>query len=164
MEITIGIKAKYNDTEVSFDCTGCTDEDAVREMAYEELVDANEDLADDDGCECDTLEIEVENWGDLEDYEALQDIETYYEINDTSINYDLDVVEAAVNCDVELSDIDEAYQGEFKDDEDFVQNLLEDIGDIPSNLPSYIHIDWERTASDVMCDYCEYHGHYFRML
>ena len=65
---------------------------------------------------------------------------------------------------LKLSDIDEAYQGEFKDDEDFVQNLLEDIGDIPSNLPSYIHIDWERTASDVMCDYCEYNGHYFRML
>lgn len=36
---------------------------------------------------------------------------------------------------------------------DYVQELLEDCGDIPANLPHYIHIDWEATARDVRVDY-----------
>lgn len=37
----------------------------------------------------------------------------------------------------------------------YVQELLEDCGEIPANLPHYIHIDWERTARDVKVDYSE---------
>jgi antirestriction protein len=61
-----------------------------------------------------------------------------------------------------LDDMDEAYQGEYKNDEDFVQQLLEDCGDMPKDLPAYIHIDWESTARDIMMDYFEIDGHYFR--
>lgn len=64
----------------------------------------------------------------------------------------------------DLSNFDESYQGEFDSDEDFVQQLLEDTGDIPANLPNYIFIDWERTARDVMQDYSEYNGFYFRSI
>lgn len=78
--------------------------------------------------------------------------------------YDEDVIEAAFACDVQPSDIEEAYQGEHRSDADFVQQLIEDIGDIPKDLPGYIHIDWERTAHDVMMDYSESNGHYFRNL
>jgi hypothetical protein len=63
-----------------------------------------------------------------------------------------------------LSDMEEAYQGEYSSDADFVQQLCEDIGDIPKDMPSYIHIDWDRTARDVMMDYHEINGHYFRQL
>jgi hypothetical protein len=43
---------------------------------------------------------------------------------------------------------------------DYVQELLEDCGDIPKNLPHYIHIDWERTARDIRVDYSgvDFHG------
>ena len=43
---------------------------------------------------------------------------------------------------------------------DYVQELLEDCGDIPKNLPHYVHIDWERTARDIRTDYsgAEFHG------
>jgi hypothetical protein len=40
--------------------------------------------------------------------------------------------------------------------------LLEDTGDIPKDLPWYVHIDWGRTAETVMQDYVENRGHYFR--
>lgn len=30
--------------------------------------------------------------------------------------------------------------------------------------PVYIHIDWDRTARDIMMDYAEENGHYFRNL
>ena len=59
---------------------------------------------------------------------------------------------------------DEAYQGEHESDEDFVQNLIEDCGELPKDLPTYIHIDWELTARDIMMDYSEHNGHYFRNL
>lgn len=64
----------------------------------------------------------------------------------------------------ELEDVEEAYQGEYNSDEDFVEQLLEDIGVIPDDLPGYVHIDWEATAREVMYDYFESEGHYFRNL
>lgn len=38
---------------------------------------------------------------------------------------------------------------------DYAQEMLEDCGVIPSNLPQYIHIDWEATAREVLMDYSE---------
>jgi hypothetical protein len=35
----------------------------------------------------------------------------------------------------------------------YVQELLVDCGEIPKNLPFYVHIDWEATARDVGMDY-----------
>lgn len=61
-------------------------------------------------------------------------------------------------------DAQESYQGEYGSDEDFVMQLLDDIGALPDDLPSYIHIDWERTARDIMMDYMEDNGYYFRNL
>jgi len=43
-----------------------------------------------------------------------------------------------------------------------LENLCDDCGDIPKDLPNYIHIDWTSTASDIMMDYSEDNGHYFR--
>jgi len=37
--------------------------------------------------------------------------------------------------------------------EDYVQELLEDIGDIPRNIPGYLVIDWEATARNIAYDY-----------
>lgn len=64
----------------------------------------------------------------------------------------------------EADEAEEAYQGEHNSDEDFVEQLLEDTGTIPSDLPSYVYIDWERTARDVMMDYSSDNDFYFRNL
>ena len=37
----------------------------------------------------------------------------------------------------------------------YVQELLEDIGDLPKDLPHYIEIDWQRTAENIKVDYTE---------
>ena len=52
------------------------------------------------------------------------------------------------------------YCGEFANDIEFVEFLYEN--DIPFNLPSFIVIDWEATARNIMYDYFESNGHYFR--
>jgi len=79
-------------------------------------------------------------------------------------NYDIAVIDAALALDINIETIDESYAGEWGSDEDFVQHLLEECGNIPENLPPYVHIDWERTARDIMYDYCAEDGHYFRRI
>jgi antirestriction protein len=61
-----------------------------------------------------------------------------------------------------IDDAREAYSGQFNNDIDFTMELLESCGDIPRDMPSYIHIDWESTARDIMYDYSEANGYYFR--
>jgi len=52
------------------------------------------------------------------------------------------------------------YMGEYLDDETFAQYMLEE--DIPESLPNYIYIDWEATARNLMYNYFDSNGHYFR--
>ena len=36
---------------------------------------------------------------------------------------------------------------------DYCRELVSDIGDIPKEIPSYIEIDWDATAANIMADY-----------
>jgi len=78
--------------------------------------------------------------------------------------YGEEVIQAALACDVSPGDIEEAYAGQYDSDEDFTEELLESCGDIPKDLPCYVHIDWSATAHDIMMDYSEHSGYYFRSL
>ena len=78
-------------------------------------------------------------------------------------SYEIEVVEAALDCGVEPSDIDEAYQGEFKSDEDFARSIAEELGLINKNAKwPYTCIDWGFAAKELMYDYSESNRHYFR--
>lgn len=62
-----------------------------------------------------------------------------------------------------LSNFEEAYQGEFGDTDDFTQNMANELGAIEENPKwPYTCIDWERASNDLMYDYCDDNGHYFR--
>ena len=37
----------------------------------------------------------------------------------------------------------------------YARELLEDCGTIPKDLPHWVHIDWEATASEMLADYSE---------
>lgn len=84
-------------------------------------------------------------------------------------SYELEVWEAFTDCFGTYDDfeemqqkIEDSYIGEYDSDEDFTEELLRQTDSIPRNLPSYIYIDWERTARDIMMDYSASNGHYFR--
>ncbi|ANF51189.1 antirestriction protein [Chryseobacterium glaciei] len=89
-------------------------------------------------------------------------------INDSDL--DFDIIEAYVDCrgnyfqNIQglLDEVSESYSGEHNSDEDFVQEMLEQDGSIPENLPSYIYIDWTSTARHLMYDYSTSNGYYFR--
>ena len=36
---------------------------------------------------------------------------------------------------------------------EYAEDLCKDIGDLPKNIPSYIEIDWEKTAQNIQQDY-----------
>ena len=69
------------------------------------------------------------------------------------------------NCGVsDLSDVEDAYFGEFNSDEDFAWELLESTGDLPKDSLLANYFDLEKFARDIMFDYFESNGHYFRNL
>ena len=67
----------------------------------------------------------------------------------------------------EAEDAEEAYQGQHSSDKDFAQDMADSIGAYNSsetyNWPISC-IDWEHAASELMYDYFEIDGYYFRNL
>jgi hypothetical protein len=97
---------------------------------YEEMTDSFEDIRFE--------EEEIESWKqDFED--ELKEIE---EINSVEVE-----LGSEFEYGVTLVDVD--------DWEEYVEELLEDIGYIPKDFPSWIEIDWEATANNVKVDYIE---------
>lgn len=79
--------------------------------------------------------------------------------------HDLEVFMACIDCLGRMDFqslyeyVNNFYYGEFNSDEDFVQYLYEDD---TFNVPNWIVIDWSATARNIMFDYFESNGHYFR--
>lgn len=156
MEATI--IAKYKDQELNelVDLDGLTSLNEIREQFTFE----NEDGDDVDTDEIEITEIKSDTIpakycdpGEIEEY--LKAVEQHSE----------DIVNAAAALDIPPDDIDEAYQGEYGDDEAFAQEMAFSIGAIDKNAtwPNNC-IDWEYAAKELMYDYAEHDGHYFRNL
>lgn len=149
---SLGIEFETGDNIEDFILTFVNDEAGFNNTDdFEEVTDISE------------IEWKVTDWGDAEDYENLQDIDLLNEIAEADPSCDWDVISAAIDCDIQPEDIDEAYQGSYKDDEDFAEEMAESCGMIDKSLNwPYTCIDWERAARELMYDYTESEGHYFR--
>lgn len=64
-----------------------------------------------------------------------------------------------------VEDFEASYSGQFDSAEEFAQDMAENIGEVPnagsSQWPLYC-IDWEYAARELMMDYSESNGYYFR--
>jgi antirestriction protein len=97
-------------------------------------------------------------------FEVIEAIENYH--------YEEEVIEAYISylgsdsADIQeiLEKVSESYCGEFINDIEFTEQLLKETGCVPKDLPNYIHIDWGKTARDIMMDYSSHNNHYFRLL
>ena len=75
-----------------------------------------------------------------------------------------DVVEAFLeNFDIEsVSSCRDAYMGCYDSGAEFAQQIAEDCGDVPRNMPSWIEIDWTASWDNLDYDYVESNdGHIF---
>jgi antirestriction protein len=81
--------------------------------------------------------------------------------------YDPEVYQAYINIVGEdyatQEGAEEDYAGDHASDEEFAQNLADELGEINENA-NWPHscIDWEHAARELMYDYSEDNGHYFR--
>jgi antirestriction protein len=68
------------------------------------------------------------------------------------------------SCDVEdfWSEFEDAYQGTWSSDEEFAQEMAEMSGYRASNEWPYYCINWDFAARELMYDYFESGGYYFR--
>lgn len=64
----------------------------------------------------------------------------------------------------DIEDFREAYQGEYDSDEDFAEEVADQLGLIDHNATwPQSCIDWEQAARELMMDYQEQDGFYFRL-
>ena len=65
--------------------------------------------------------------------------------------------------DIDPSIVEELYQGQYNNDEDFVFQMADELGLVPEGYSwPTSYIDWTAAARDLMMDYGESGGHYFR--
>jgi len=100
-------------------------------------------------------------------YEYLERVE--------SSHLDQEVIEAFADLgsyDIEEVDsffdaLEESYVGEFNSDADFAENFAEECGYMEGEKVGswpFNNVNWDRAAQDLMYDYSESNGHYFRSL
>ena len=62
----------------------------------------------------------------------------------------------------DISSCRDAYQGKYENGAEFAQQMAEDCGDVPRNMPSWIEIDWKASWDNLSFDYFESDdGHIF---
>ena len=169
-QIFVGTYAKYNNGDLSggwFDICNYSSAESLLNafsdffetgsMNVEWMIQDMEEHAEALGVEESMSE---EEWEEV--YEALEALEASH--------LDIDVVQAyckntgePINSD-SIREAEEAYQGTYDSDEEFAEEIAEQIGAVnhgaswPNNC-----IDWERAARELMYDYFEMDGHYFSL-
>lgn len=163
--IYVGTYAKYNNGSLFgkwLNLSDYADYDELLTTMYELHSDESEPeflLSDYEGCSLfEKLRLIEESFLSPEIYDIAE------QINESE--YDSEVFEAVLDnfmgIDFQTAHeyINNFYYGEYANDIEFVEYLYEN--DIPFNLPSFVVIDWEATARNIMYDYFESNGHYFK--
>ena len=60
-----------------------------------------------------------------------------------------------------IGNINESYQGQYNSGAEFAEQLAIDCCEVPSNLSSWIEIDWKASWDNLSYDYCEQDGYIF---
>ena len=86
--------------------------------------------------------------------------ETYHRLVD---DYGQELVdEFAEHFDVDsIEHFEESYQGQYNSGAEFAEQLAVDCCEVPSNLSSWIEIDWKASWDNLSYDYCEQDGYIF---
>lgn len=108
-------------------------------------------------------EMNCENIIDIRDIiERIEDLETKQEEGEYTETPDCELTHLrSIMEELKGNGGDEQWRGDWypvtlvRDDHftDYVAEMLEDCGEIPRNLPSYIEINWEATARNIRMDY-----------
>jgi len=139
-------------------------EEKAAELAEKRDADYSPDDGDDDEVLCDNWEVccTDTDHADMATAGDFDDLDDYAEY----VGKCEDDGEGFILRYADIGDLEciENYEGCWEDDETFAQHLVETCYDL--KFPTFLYIDWERTARDVMMDYSTYPGseglHVFR--
>ena len=98
----------------------------------------------------------------IEEY-GEEKFQEYYEDYQKAIeDFNLDIVNAFIEVFYieSIGNIEESYQGQMTGAE-FAEQLAVDCCEVPSNLSSWIEIDWKASWDNLSYDYCEQDGYIF---
>lgn len=120
----------------------------------EEIEEAKQDVENADSEEDEESRLKAQ-----ETLDALE--EKLDEANETLEEYEFDDQSELDALEV-INEEGEGYTSDWRHGEtlinesywkEYVQDLLADLGELPKDLPSYIEIDWEKTADNLAADY-----------
>jgi len=74
---------------------------------------------------------------------------------------DAEVIEAAMELQIPLDKIEDAYRGSWHSDEAMAEDHVDECWEVPEHLRNYL--DMERIARDLMMDMYDFNTHYFWM-
>jgi hypothetical protein len=173
-QVTVSIHCKNNDQW--YDIDSSTDIDELIEQIQDELQEGEEDRVEDIALTFDEWKMSTDLLIGLQSSSEIpEDLPEAIEALENA-DYDLEVYEAYEDnrgtspsdlSDIEMliRDTDEAYQGEYDSDEKFAQEMADQLGAVDKNASwPMTCIDWEQAASELMYDYFESNGHYFRSI
>ena len=156
--------------DVNFDFGDATTLKELQTLAEDAILEAwTEEHSTPIDIDTDTIEIEITDFDEVpEHYQTagtLDEDSNFWDFAAATQECDQEpeVIAAALNLGIEPSDIDEAYQGSYTDDEDFARETADQLGAVDEKAGWPMNcIDWEYAAKELMYDYCEDNGHYFR--
>ena len=99
----------------------------------------------------------------IEEY-GEEKFQEYYEDYQKAIeDFNLDIVNAFIEVFYieSIGNIEESYQGQYNSGAEFAEQLAVDCCEVPSNLSSWIEIDWKASWGNLSYDYCEQDGYIF---
>jgi len=159
--------ARIEELESDFESAHDSDVLSRIEALEEELKTAHEmELEDAKGVEGIFVEPDFDKWLEsnddpnaieLTELKAVADFDTWLEQNEDDDAQELKALRA-------LADEAEGYADDWKHGatliretyfEEYCEDYISDIGDLPKEIPNYIVIDWAATASNLRVDYSE---------
>ena len=88
------------------------------------------------------------------------------DVNKIIEHYDEDTLEAYCEAfgykrnEVEYNEFEDSYFGRFETKEEFVDYVLEELNEV--RIPDWVNINYESTWNNIMVDFNEVDGYYFR--
>ena len=111
-------------------------------------------------------DIEIADWDNVkEEYQDINKIFLLAEAFALNPDFEEDIIYAALECEIQPENIEEAYSGQYASAEEFAEEIAKQLDLIQkSSQWPYTCIDWKEAAHELMYDYCESNGYYFRNL
>jgi len=167
-DLQLTATASYQGKDIEFEFDPYNDAqnmDELHDLAVSEVESCGEWDFDHDSPDPDEVTVTISDFGEVPDKWANdKDVWEFAEAF-AECDQSIEVVEAALECGISASDIDEAYQGEYDDDKDFARETADQLGAVDKTASWPMNcIDWEFAARELMYDYCSQNNHYFRNL